>query len=70
MATWTRDEVLNCYAEFFKPTFKFNLKPEQETLITGVCNRQDAFGVLPTGYGKSMVYTLAPLILDKVNFEK
>ena len=42
------------------------LTKHQEELITHVLNKQDAFGVLPTRYGKSVTFYLPPLLLHEV----
>ena len=47
--------------------FQFSLKPEQRDIIEGVVNNKDVFGLLPTGFGKSMTYTLIPLLFDQVS---
>ena len=44
----------------------FSLKEEQKTIIVALSKGQDAFGVLPTGFGKSMTYILLPILMDKV----
>ena len=45
---------------------QFNLKQEQELAITHICQGLHVFCALPTGYGKSIIYALPPLIMDKV----
>ena len=55
------------YEAYFKPKIGFDLKTEQLELVTKFLNRKDCLGCLPTGFGKSMIYTLAPVIMDKVN---
>ena len=47
-----------------------NLKLKQkqkEALQAIVLNGQDCFIVLPTGYGKSLIYQMLPLLFDKTN---
>lgn len=46
--------------------FNITLKPEQERVLDALVEGRDVFGVLPTGFGKSMAYILAPLLMDKV----
>ena len=40
------------------------LKEKQEEAALAVLNGSDVFCVLPTGYGKSMVYGILPLAFD------
>ena len=49
-----------------KFVFDIKLKPEQRQVISLICNGKDALGVLPTGFGKSLTYTLIPLLMDEV----
>ena len=47
-----------------------NLKLKQkqkEALQAIVVNGQDCLIVLPTGYGKSLIYQMLPLLFDKTN---
>ena len=37
------------------------LKPEQETAINNLLNGRDVMAILPTGFGKSMIYTVFAL---------
>ena len=39
----------------------FILKEEQRNAIKAFVNRKDVFAVLPTGFGKSFIYQLAPM---------
>ena len=43
----------------------FPLKTKQVECIKHVINGQDTFGLLPTAFGKSMIYSLLPVVLDK-----
>ena len=40
----------------------FSLRKEQRTAQKSFLIKEDVFGVLPTGYGKSLIYQLAPLV--------
>ena len=42
------------------------LKDEQVEAILNSCQGQDVFVSLPTGFGKSMIYGLLPLVFDKI----
>ena len=47
-----------------------NLKLEQKECLEGVLKNKDVLAVLPTGYGKSLIYQLAPYALtlrDNIN---
>lgn len=37
---------------------KFNLKPEQEVAVKALLDGRDVLAVLPTGYGKSLLYQI------------
>ena len=45
---------------------QYQLKPEQSEALQMIVAKQSVFCVLPTGYGKSYIFGLAPLMLDKV----
>ncbi|XP_063043616.1 ATP-dependent DNA helicase RecQ-like [Engraulis encrasicolus] len=40
----------------------FTLRDQQITALKFFLQKRDVFGVLPTGYGKSLIYQLAPLV--------
>jgi len=41
-------------------------KDKQYEVIKSFCSWNDSFVSLPTGYGKSMIYAVLPLVLDKL----
>jgi ATP-dependent DNA helicase RecQ len=41
------------------------LRPEQENALRAVLEGRDALAVLPTGYGKSLIYQIAALMQDR-----
>jgi superfamily II DNA helicase RecQ len=43
-----------------------SLKPEQEEALLHILDGKNTLCVLPTGYGKSLIFTIAPLLLDEV----
>lgn len=43
-----------------------SFRPGQETLVDGVLNGQDVFGVMPTGGGKSICYQLPGMMLPGI----
>jgi len=55
------DEVKRKYGLYF------DLKREQSEILNIIINvKKNVFGVLPTGFGKSLTYVLPPLLLDQV----
>lgn len=47
--------------------FSIELKSEQMEIISAIMDGKDVFAQLPTGYGKSLIYTLLPLLMDEIN---
>ena len=43
------------------------LKPLQSEVLNDLLVGRNVVGILPTGYGKSLIYTMLPLMLDEVN---
>ena len=43
--------------------FSIELKSEQMEIISAIMDGKDVFAQLPTGYGKSLIYTLLPLLI-------
>ena len=46
------------------------LKPEQETAINNLLNGRDVMAILPTGFGKSMIYTVFALAKEQISSSK
>jgi len=44
----------------------YQFKDKQIECMEAICNQHDVFCLLPTGYGKADIFSLPPLILDKV----
>ena len=42
------------------------VKKEQIKAISAIVQKRNLFCVLPTGFGKSLIYIVPPLILDQV----
>ena len=42
------------------------MKPEQEELVIELISGRDVFGILPTGFGKSLCYGCLPLVFDEL----
>ena len=60
-------DVNSCFDEVkFKYGFDFNLKEQSEILNIILNEKKNVFGVLPTGFGKSLSFVLPPLLLDHV----
>ena len=49
-----------CFRLFIDSAFM--LKEEQRNAIKAFDDRKDVFAVLPTGFGKSLIYQLAPTV--------
>ena len=47
-----------------------SLKSEQLNALKAFLQGRDVFGFLPTGFGKSLIYQLAPLVLEEMGQEK
>lgn len=45
---------------------KYSFKEKQIEALDEVCHQRSVFCLLPTGYGKTDIMVLPPLILDKV----
>ena len=43
-----------------------SLKEEQNTALEAFLRGKDVFALLPTGFGKSLIYQLAPLVVKKM----
>lgn len=53
--------------ELLRRVFGYNaFRPGQETLIDGVLQGRDVFGIMPTGGGKSMCYQIPALLLPGI----
>ena len=46
-----------------KTGYYYKLKPKQHNAIVSYVTGNETFVVLPTGYGKSLVYAILPLTL-------
>ena len=42
------------------------LKDKQHEAIKSFCSGRDVFVSLPTGYGKTLIFAMLPLIFDKL----
>ena len=63
--TATRMYIQNAVKEILEQ-IKVHLKDKQIKAISRFCSGNDVFVSLPTGYGKSLIYALLPLIFDKI----
>ena len=63
--TFSEDEFSTALAEALR-YFKYDsLKVEQiECLRRVICLREDVLAVLPTGFGKSLIYQIIPKVLE------
>uniref|UniRef100_A0A8C6SJ85 DNA 3'-5' helicase n=1 Tax=Neogobius melanostomus TaxID=47308 RepID=A0A8C6SJ85_9GOBI len=46
-----------------------SLKPQQLTALEAFLSKEDVFALLPTGFGKSLIYQLAPLVAKKMLYK-
>lgn len=54
------EEIIEAYK------FDIRIKNEQKQCIQHLLNDQNVFAMLPTGFGKSLIYTLFVLMKSKV----
>ena len=47
----------------------FQLKPKQIAAVKAFVEGKDVFVSLPTGYGKSIIYAILPIVYDKIRGE-
>ncbi len=59
-----KEDMMRAYQRY---KFPETLKEEQLEITLSILNKKHTFGVLPTGYGKSLCVGLPPLILDMVS---
>ena len=45
---------------------EFALKKKQFACIQNIADQRDVMGILPTGYGKTLIYTILPRVLNKI----
>ena len=48
--------------------YTFMVKQEQVRIIEALIDGKDVFAALPTGYGKSLTFTLLPAAFEQVKF--
>ena len=48
-----------------RASISFDLKDEQKTALRALYERKDVMCLLPTGFGKSVIFQLAPFLLDQ-----
>ena len=58
--------LLSACRETARRTFRIqSLRPEQESAMLAVLNGRDAFVSLPTGFGKSLIYQVPAMIVER-----
>ena len=58
--------LLNACRQTARRTFRIqSLRPEQESAMLAVLNGRDALVALPTGFGKSLIYQVPAMVLDR-----
>ena len=61
------DQLVLCVAEKVAGFLGYKeLKEHQKQIILELMKKRDVFGILPTGYGKSLCYTCMPLLNDEI----
>src|SRR4051794_33762269 len=59
-------KLLSACRQTARRTFRIpSLRPEQESAMLAVLNGRDALVALPTGFGKSLIYQVPAMILDR-----
>ena len=58
--------LFNLVQNRFDKLKSIRLKHEQMVIIDKVCTNQNAIAQLTTGFGKSMIYTVTPLIMEEM----
>ena len=67
MATVIFDEAIKLALDFVPRVD--DLKKEQKLCIEALLEGRDVLGLLPTGFGKSLIYQLHPKILELMKCE-
>ena len=49
------------------PNLPENVKDKQVDILFRIINNKHTFGILPTGFGKSLIYFIATLMLELVS---
>ena len=62
----TIDQINEAIAEVCV-SFDYELRQEQTEAIRTIVSGKNCIVTLPTGFGKSEIYALAPLVMDRVN---
>ncbi len=62
--------VNEVFSSLTRPKFDIILKKEQVDMIQSICDKHHTFGILPTGFGKSLSYILPPVLLDHYDHSK
>lgn len=66
------DHLVLCAAEKVAGFLGYSdgLREHQKRIILELMKKRDVFGILPTGYGKSLCYTSMPLLYDDIYHEE
>ena len=64
--TVTTDEVETAISDSLREIGIERIKDKQKEAILAFISGRDTFVVLPTGYGKSSIYAVLPLVFDKL----
>ena len=50
--------------QYVSRKLRIDLKEKQKEAILAILERKDVFCILPTGYGKSIIYGVLPMTFD------
>ena len=59
-------EVLSAAEKIARFLGYTELKEGQRQILNEIMKKRDVFGILPTGYGKSLCYACIPLLFDDI----
>jgi len=48
---------------------EFSIKPKQLSALESIIENRDTLCILPTGYGKSLIYQLIPSVFKKIEYK-
>jgi superfamily II DNA helicase RecQ len=72
MSDINRDLILKSYKQLkqLHPHLPDRLREQQVQALVHLTNNKNVFAVLPTGFGKSLIYLLFPMLFDNIHSTK